>query len=270
MFGRVYGRIFLTRDLGLQNGDDTPDTATLSEILETYEQWDIFLDLPYKNKQLFTMFETSDVHPDIISQMKKFTRVIVPFDYLKDILTRHGVHAIALGWYTSELIRYGPKVIPKTIDPLRRIFLYVGTNDVRKNLVKLVRYFNDRPQDLLIVKTNNTNNLNLTNNIKVITGHISLDKLASLYNMCDYVITFTHGEGVGLCLLEANYFNKPIICHTGGVFRDIKKIVSVPWYELPYEEVDIDYSQVPGFLKKVFWGTWWEIKPECIQNAIQF
>lgn len=268
MFGHVYGRIFLTRDLGLKCGDDTPDTATLSEIMETYEHWDRFLCLPYKIKQLFTMFETSDVHPDIISQMKKFTVVIVPFDYLKNILASHGVNAIALGWYTSELIRSKPNVIPKKIDPSRKIFLYIGTNDIRKNLVKLVNYFNYRPQDLLIIKTNNVNNLNLTNNIKVITEHLSLDKLASLYNMCDYVITFTHGEGVGLPLLEADYFNKPIICHTGGVFRDIKEIVKVPWYELPYEEVDIDYSQVPVFLKKVFWGKWWEIKTENILNEI--
>jgi glycosyltransferase involved in cell wall biosynthesis len=83
--------------------------------------------------------------------------------------------------------------------------------------------------------------------------------MASLYNMCDYVISFTRGEGVGMPMLEANYFRKPIIAHDQGVFRDIKKLVDVPWYTLSSKEVQIDYSEVPLFLRNVFYGSWWEV-----------
>ena len=81
-YGKVFGRFFVEQDLGI-TCDDTPDTCTLSELVETFEAWSSFIQqVPFKVKQLFTMFETSDVHPDIIKCMKLFDRVIVPFDHL--------------------------------------------------------------------------------------------------------------------------------------------------------------------------------------------
>jgi hypothetical protein len=80
------------------------------------------------------MFETSDVHPDIIENMKLFDKVIVPYDYLKNVLTRHGVNCEALNWYTSPLIRSSPRVIKKVEQKNKKVFLYIGTNDIRKIL----------------------------------------------------------------------------------------------------------------------------------------
>ena len=254
-FGKIVGRFYLKQDLGLDD-DDTPDLTTVSELIETYPMWSSWVrDIPTKRKQLFTMFETSDVHPDIIKAMKVFDKVIVPYDYLKNILVAHGVNCEALNWYTSPLIRHAPRVLKKKRDPNNLVFLYVGTNDIRKNLKKLTHTF-EKLKHTLIVKTNTTTDLPEARNIKYITGRLTLDEMAGLYNTCDYVISFTHGEGVGLPMLEAKYFKKPVVCHAGGVLETLR---DDSWIVLPHKEIEIDKTQVPPFLQKVFHGTWWEV-----------
>src|SRR5210317_1225260 len=259
MFGKIVGRFYLKQDLDLED-DETLDTVTVSELIETFPLWPQWIQqLPQGKKQLFTMFETSDVHPDIIKNMKLFDKVIVPYDYLKNILTRHGVKCEALNWYTSPLIRNRPTVIKKKERENNKVFLYIGTNDVRKNLVKLSETFKqvlEGTEHKLIVKTNKMDNLPESKNIKYITNRLSYGEMAGLYNMCDYVVSFSHGEGVGLPMLEAKYFGKPVISHVGGVLSTLKDDT---WIILPHEEISIDKTNVPNFLLKVFHGTWWEI-----------
>ena len=38
MFGKIVGRFYLKQDLGLSD-DDTPDTVTISELVETFPMW---------------------------------------------------------------------------------------------------------------------------------------------------------------------------------------------------------------------------------------
>jgi len=267
-FGKIYGRFFLKQHLD-QPDDDTPDLCTISELIETYPMWSQWIQqFPGKKVQLYTMFETSDVHPDIIEQMKLFERVIVPFDYLKDILVKHGVNCEAVNWYTSPLVTARPATIQKRKNPEKVVFLYVGTNDVRKNTVNLANTFAkvlEGTKHLLIMKVNNRENLVDSANIKYVTEKISMGELAGLYNICDYVVSFTRGEGVGLPMLEAQYFKKPVIAHDQGVFVHIK---DPSWITLPSREVPIDHSEVPDFLKKVFHGTWWEVDYEKAQEVI--
>ena len=267
-FGKIYGRFFLKQHLD-QPDDDTPDLSTISELIETYPMWEEWIQqVRGRRVQLYTMFETSDVHPDIIEQMKLFDKVIVPFDYLKDILVKHGVNCEATNFYTSPLVTKKPVVVLKRRNPNKIVFLYVGTNDVRKNTINLVNTFAKvlgGTEHCLIMKTNNKNGLLDSPNIKYITDKISLDQLAGLYNMCDYVVSFTRGEGVGLPMLEAQYFKKPVIAHDQGVFPHIK---DPSWITLPSREVPVDYTHVPGFLKKVFHGTWWEVDYEKAQELI--
>ena len=262
MFGEIFGRFFLGPHLG-EVSVPNPDVCTLSELVETWEIWPQFVkQVPHKKKQLYTMFETSDVHPDIINAMKCFDVVIVPMPFLRDILVRRGVNAISTDFYTSDIIRSKPWVIPKERNPDKLVYLYVGTNDMRKNVTTLTRTFaqaSEGTDHILIVKTNKPDGLTMTKNIRIITEKISIEKLVSLYNMCDYVITFTNGEGVGLPMLEADYFRKPVIASDAGVFKDVKKHVTVPWHVLPSKEVEIDISKAPDFLKKVFYKTWWEV-----------
>lgn len=260
MFGKIYGRFFLNQYLGI-SGDNELDTVTLSELIETYTFWENFV-IKARNEfkciKLFTMFETNDVHPEIVEKMKLFDEVIVPYDYLKDILLKHGVKCKALNYWTSSLIRSKPKVIHKTRDPSKLVFLYNGTNDIRKNVTTLTRIFAnvlENTEHILIVKTNKPDNLTITKNIRVITERISDEQLASLFNLCDYCVTCTRGEGVGLLHLEGHYFNKPIISHEQGVFKQL----GVDIIPLPSDEVDIDYTHVPKFLKNVFYGKWWDI-----------
>lgn len=265
MFGKVVGRFFLGPHCGI-TGDEDEDTITLSELVETFAYWpSIVSQMKEKNKYLYTMFETTDIHPLIAENMKCFDKVIVPFDYLKNILERRGVTCESMNWYTSDLIRMKPMVIRKKIDPKSQIFLYVGTNDKRKNVTTLTKVFAEATKGtnhLLIVKTNKDDGLTKSKNIKIMTEKISLEKLASLYNLCDYVISFTRGEGVGLPMLEADYFNKPVIAHDKGVFEDIKKFIKSEWITLPCKEIDISLDGVPPYLHQVFYGTWFDVDEE--------
>ena len=101
------------------------------------------------------------------------------------------------------------------------------------------------------------------------TEKIDLRQMATLYNMCDYVISFTHGEGVGMPMIEGSYFGKPVIAHDQGVFRDIKNFIKTQWITLESKEIPIDYTHVPPFLHKVFWGKWWEIDEEHAKKIIK-
>tara|TARA_Y100000389_G_scaffold51352_1_gene47067 strand:+ start:1373 stop:2215 length:843 start_codon:yes stop_codon:yes gene_type:complete len=272
MFGEIFGRFFLGPHLG-EVSVPNQDVCTLSELVETWEIWPQFVkQVPHKKKQLYTMFETSDVHPDIINAMRCFDVVIVPMPFLRDILVKHGVNAISTNFYTSDIIRSKPWVIPKERNPNKLVYLYVGTNDMRKNVTALTKTFAkaaEGTEHILIVKTNKPDDLTLSKNIRIITEKISIEKLVSLYNMCDYVITFTNGEGVGLPMLEADYFRKPVIASNVGVFKDVKTHVTVPWHVLPSKEVEIDISKAPDFLKKVFYKTWWEVDESEALKVIQ-
>jgi glycosyltransferase involved in cell wall biosynthesis len=258
MFGKVVGYSFVFEDLGIRE-DDTPDTVTLSIFMETYHSWPAkFAELSkqFRHVQLCTMFETSDVHPDIVRNMRLFHKIIVPNRFLQSILKKYDLPVVSLNTWTSPLIRSLPKVVPKP--PSNALtFLYVGSNDIRKNLVQLTHVFHKvlHGDHKLIVKTNRLTNLARSANIVYIQDRLNLDQMAALYNQCDYVVSFTRGEGVGLPMLEAKYFNKPVICHDKGVFADHTE----PWIVLPAQEVSINYSLVPPFLHKVFYGSWWQV-----------
>lgn len=274
MYGKVYGRFFLEQYLGVL-GDDTPDTTTLSELIETWEAWPDFIDKAqreFKNVQLFTMFETDDVHPDIIINMKKFCKVIVPFPYLKDILVRHGVNAVSIDFWSSKLIRSSPTVKHKKRDLNKLVFLYNGTNDERKNVRTLTKVFtkaSEGTDHILILKTDKSDGLVENDNIKVITERLSIPKLTALFNMCDYCITFTRGEGVSLLHLEGAHFGKPVISHDQGVFTDIKNYINTPLVSLPSQRVSCSHENVPPYLHKVFHGHWWEVDVEAAVKVLK-
>ena len=167
---------------------------------------------------------------------------------------------------------FEPSVIKKTVNPEQLVFLYNGTNDIRKNVSTLTRIFarvSEGTKHLLIVKTNNDTGLTKSKNIRIITERISNEKLTSLFNLCDYCITCTRGEGVSLLHLEGAYFGKPTISHDKGVFRDVKEFIKIPMISIPSKETQIDLSQVPLFLHKVFYGSWWEIDESEMINTLK-
>jgi hypothetical protein len=69
--------------------------------------------------------------------------------------------------------------------------------------------------------------------------------------------------------LEGAYFGKPTISHDGGVFRDVKKFIDVPMISVPSKEVPIDFTNVPPFLHKVFYGKWWEVDEDEMVNTLK-
>ena len=69
-------------------------------------------------------------------------------------------------------------------------------------------------------------------------------------------------------MVEGAYFGKPIIAHDQGVFRDIKNFIKTEWITLPSKEININYEEVPPFLQKVFYGTWWDIDEIKVKDIL--
>ena len=87
-------------------------------------------------------------------------------------------------------------------------FLSVLTSHKHKNSETLINIFKKLPDEKLILVGNFTSNLP---NIKVM-NNVSDDILFNLYKNCKTFIFPSLYEGLGQPIIEASYFNKPIIC----------------------------------------------------------
>lgn len=87
-------------------------------------------------------------------------------------------------------------------------FLSVLTSHKHKNFKTLIEIFKKLPNENLILVGNFTSNLS---NVKIL-NNISDDLLFNLYKNCKVFIFPSLYEGLGQPVIEASYFNKPIIC----------------------------------------------------------
>jgi len=99
-------------------------------------------------------------------------------------------------------------------------FLYIGTNNYRKNLKLLVdsfiEEFGDNEEVLLIIKTNENKDLGFNKNIFFIP-EIDEEILPDIYRSVDCMVLPTKCEGFGLPVLESLLCGTPVITpyHTG-------------------------------------------------------
>lgn len=292
--GKIYGRNFNTEHLGLDEGDGTPwqkcgkltepsDLCTISADLDTYVTWPGWtrrikeIDGEDCKIQLYVSIDTSDIHPDIIKLMKElFVKVYVPYKYMESILTKHEINCEYLEWACQWRARKEIVFPPKIRNPEEIIFLYYDFNDDRTDIVNMTKMFSKilkGTKHFLIVRSNTDDNIITGPNIKFTNEIMYGDILSKLYAMCDYVVTFTKGPGTWCNdILSAQYFNKPIIAHDKGSFKELK---DSSWITLASNEVHPKYTQTKIRNKmvvdyeKVYYGTWWEIDYEKAEETIR-
>jgi len=260
--------------------------CTLSAYTNVYDTWQSYIDKIKETNngcevQLYTTIDTTDIHPDIIRLIKKeITKVIVPSKYMKSILDKHEINSEYTNWYSRGYLYANSDYIPKQINKKEIIFYYNGLNSPITNLNNMVEVFDTAlkgTDHFLILRTNFFGNLLESPNIKYSDESVSAKNAANIYNLCDYVVSFSRTAGLNRDILEAKSFNKPIIAHDKGAFAELKlkhdKWITLPSSEEPVEcdipasdilsnDADFDY-------KKAYYGKWWEIDCEVAIEIIK-
>lgn len=262
--------------------------CTLSTGTYLYDTWQGYIDKIKEinngcEVQLYLSIDTTDIHPDIIRQIKKeITKVIVPSKYMKSILDKHEINCEYTNWYSRGYLYADHDYIPKQINKKEIIFYYSGLNSPITNLNNMVQVFDTAlkgTDHFLILRTNFFENLLESPNIKYSDESVSAKNAVNLYNLCDYVVSFSRTSGLNRDILEAKSFNKPIISHDKGVFAELK---DDKWITLPANEetpeCDIPASTTASIdsdfdYKKAYYGKWWEIDCdaaiEIIKNLVK-
>ena len=216
--------------------------CTLSTGTYLYDTWQGYIDKIKEinngcEVQLYLSIDTTDIHPDIIRQIKKeITKVIVPSKYMKSILDKHEINCEYTNWYSRGYLYADHDYIPKQINKKEIIFYYSGLNSPITNLNNMVQVFDTAlkgTDHFLILRTNFFENLLESPNIKYSDESVSAKNAVNLYNLCDYVVSFSRTSGLNRDILEAKSFNKPIISHDKGVFAELK---DDKWITLPANE----------------------------------
>lgn len=114
----------------------------------------------------------------------------------------------------------------------RKVLLFVGTDETRKNFIILLKAIKDVKGILLIKigKANNQNNRRMhskfikENNLNVVLLDYVPDKdFFSFYKCADIFVTPSLKEGFGRPIIEAQALGLPVICSDLEVFREVGK-----------------------------------------------
>jgi len=154
------------------------------------------------------------------------TKMALIESYHLDKRQQDKIKVIYEGW--EHLVKEDTETAPDTVYQDRGKYLfYVGTTRVHKNMKNLLRAFLIAKPSLpeyinLIVSGNETyldkeeqqiiNKLNEAGKRVFFTGFVSKHELEHLFRNAGAFIFPSFSEGFGIPVLEAFYFNKPVLC----------------------------------------------------------
>lgn len=126
-----------------------------------------------------------------------------------------------------------PSAIPDAIPEGVRYILMTSGNDARKNNINAVRGFEEYVAgtgrtDLHLVITSSFDEyaqgeIKAFSDRLVFTGNVSENELKWLYENAQAVMFVPEYEGLGLPILEAVEFAKPVVCSSIGAFREMSE-----------------------------------------------
>jgi glycosyltransferase involved in cell wall biosynthesis len=164
------------------------------------------------------------------------------------------------------------------------IFYFIGENNERKNILALVKAFHREfsPQEdvTLLIKTNETDLAGEINEWRtrarlrkeyipeiIIKSAISEQDIYSIHKMCDCFVCPSRGEAFCMPIMDALYFNNPVICTNNTFPMSIfyPNLIGVNSVETP-----IDCKHPP--LPHIYTGneTWQEIDILDLQDAMRY
>lgn len=188
-----------------------------------------YFDMPWWTFQMATRY----LNKVIRNSLKKAAAVIAVSHATKhDLLESYGskfdkkIHVIHEGW--EHFIQENRQLHVNVADfDFKDYIFYVGTTRKHKNMKNLLRAFSialkDLPGNIKLVLSGSTdyldkedklliNKINAASERLVFTGYVSNEALAYLFSKADAFIFPSLSEGFGIPILEAFYFNKPVLC----------------------------------------------------------
>lgn len=256
------------------------ELCTYSTILAHYFYWDYTSKVIKEHDkdctlQLYLSISTSDIHPHTVELIKKnFDNVIVPFKYTKNILDKHEIKCEYSNSYTLPYLCENSLVIPKQRNPEEIIFYYNDINNYTTNVINMTKVFSKAlkgTKHFLIIRSDHVDNLVKSPNIKYSVDTIDKNEQIGIYNICDYVVSFSRHANVSTNILEGKHFNKPIIAHDQGSYTEMKdeNWITLPSKEVPtvnyYDGIDTDEND----FERTFYGNWCEIDYEKAEEIIR-
>lgn len=152
-------------------------------------------------------------------------------------------------------------------------FYFIGEHNDRKNVMGLVKAFHREfsPSEpvVLVLKTNSQQIKEEINNWKkssrcrsvyipelLVNSNLTDKEMASLHQMCDCFVTTSRGESLGRPIVDALYFNRPVICPQGIFSASLFKhnVITVTSHTVP---VDTIHPPIPTIY--TYNETWEEV-----------
>jgi glycosyltransferase involved in cell wall biosynthesis len=123
--------------------------------------------------------------------------------------------------------------VPEALPEGTRYILMTSGNDARKNNINAARGFEEYVastgrMDLRLVITSNfdeyaQDEIEAFSDHLIFTGNVSEGELKWLYEHADAIMFVPEYEGLGLPILEAVEFAKPVVCSSIGAFREMSE-----------------------------------------------
>lgn len=210
--------------------------------------YDFIIPPKFINKSIITVhdlcfWEVSELYP---KRIKYYFKFLLNFN----ITRAHSIITVSESSFNSIIKFFGQSVFSKLVivyntfevsnfksekiikKDNKRIILYTGGFEYRKNIENLFKVLNELKDEVniqLLFTGNNLHNANLIRLINkyqleqcvVLTGSVTIQELHRLYNLCDTVINISFCEGFGRSNLEAMYFDKPLVCSDLEVFKEL-------------------------------------------------
>jgi glycosyltransferase involved in cell wall biosynthesis len=236
---------------------------------------------------VYWAWEFPEVSDKTVEFLNIFDELWVPSDFCVNIFTKYtGIPVMRFSHPIQKLppsdefdfeeynIKPGSNVYITIFDSL--------STTIRKNpeatIEAFINVFKNDPESVLIVKTHNLDRSKDAqtvlekyagiSNIIIINEHFSKEKLHSLIQKSDVLISLHGSEGFGLTMAEAMYFGKPVIAtgYSGNLqFMNAENSFLVNAEKVSYGSDDLNYDsntiwsepsleEASQYLKKIYQG----------------
>jgi glycosyltransferase involved in cell wall biosynthesis len=190
---------------------------------------------------LYTAFETEDVPDMFIDGAKQMDIIFCTSDFVTKAFKRRLENKIIITVPLGVDVNTFNYIKRQYHEPF--IYLWVGAPDFRKGwdiIMKAWKYFEDRKDVGLIMKTTGRGKLEAYGNVVMESRKLSTLDLVKIYNMAHCFIFPSYCEGFGLPLAEALSTGMPsVFVPYGGVNQFANRKNAFP---LKYTMVPIEYG----------------------------
>ncbi len=216
--------------LCLKNGIATIHDITFRKYLDS-SWWSFKMAPRFLNKVIKNALHRSAA----VIAVSNATKTALTTNYQLNEKLQNKIQVIYEGW--EHLAKEDAGSTTGEVYPIRGKYLfYVGTTRVHKNMKNLLKAFliakEQLPQNIdLIISGNETyldaadkgiiDHINATRKRIFFTGFVSKNELDHLFKNSDAFIFPSFSEGFGIPVLEAFYFNKPLLCSNATSLPEI-------------------------------------------------